>query len=321
MDRLERLVNLVAALIDAEHPLSREEIRHRIGGYAAETPAFRRAFERDKEILRQMGMPLVTEPLDPDRPDDQVGYRIPRERYELPDPGLDDDELAALRLAASAVAVEGPWGEEASASALRKLAGTATRPSAPAPPRPGTWPQTDLAVPAGDRVVTAFAAVAERRRVTFAYRGQERTVEPWRLTYRKGQWYLQGLDHSRGEERLFRLDRVDGTLSAVGSAGAFERPELAAVEPPAGWRLGDGEEIPVEIAVDGPYAPFAVDEVGEAAVRERSADGSVRIVLPVTNVGGLRSFVLGLLEHAEVLGPPEVRADVVDWLQDLAVGP
>lgn len=320
MDRLERLVNLVAALIDAEHPLSREEIRHRIGGYAGDTATFRRAFERDKETLRQMGMPLVTEPLDPDRPDDQVGYRIPRERYELADPGLDDDELAALRLAASAVAVEGAWGQEASASALRKLAGTTTRPSSlPAPAAPA--PASDLALPAGERVATAFAAVAERRRLRFDYRGQQRTIDPWRLTYRKGQWYLQGLDHLRGEERLFRLDRVDGQVSAEGPAGAFERPARAASEPPAPWQLGDGEEVPVEILVDAPHAPFAVDEVGEAAVAARGADGSVRLVLPVTNVGGLRSFVLGLLDHAEVLGPPAVRADVVGWLTDLAGQP
>jgi proteasome accessory factor B len=319
MDRLERLVNLVAALIDAEHPLSREEIRHRIGGYASDTIAFRRAFERDKEILRQMGMPLVTEPLDPDRPDDQVGYRIPRERYELADPGLDDDELAALRLATSAVIVEGAWGEEASTSALRKLAGTDTRPSSGAATVPA--PPGALAVPAGDRVATAFAAVAECRRLRFGYRGQARTVDPWRLTFRKGQWYLQGLDHSRGEERLFRLDRVEGRVEPDGPPGAFERPPLAASEPPAPWRLGDGEEVPVEVLVDAPQAPFAVEEVGEGAVAERRPDGAVRLVLPVTNVAGLRSFVLGFLDHAEVLGPPAVREEVIGWLADLAAAP
>lgn len=320
MDRLERLVNLVAALLDAERPLSRAELRRRVGGYAAEPESFRRTFERDKDVLRQMGMPLVTEPLDADRPDDQVGYRIPRERYELADPGLDDDELAALRLAASAVAVEGAWGREASTTALRKLAGA---PSAPGRPRPGQGNDPpgieDVArLPGGDRVAAAFAAVAERRQVHFTYRGAARRVDPWRLSYRKGQWYLSGHDHDRDGERLFRLDRVEGALQATGPPAAFERPAAAATDPPAPWRLGDGEETVVEIAVDGPYAASVINEVGPEAVVERQSDGSIRIALGVTNFGGLRSFVLGLLEHAEVIGPPAARAAVVAWLADLA---
>ncbi|MBO0729923.1 MAG: hypothetical protein J2P57_11740, partial [Acidimicrobiaceae bacterium] len=107
MDRLERLVNLVAALLDADVPLSRDQLQTRVGGYAGDPATARRNFERDKDLLRQMGLPLVTEALDPGRPDEQFGYRIPRDRYELPDPGLDDEEVAALRLAASAVRLEG----------------------------------------------------------------------------------------------------------------------------------------------------------------------------------------------------------------------
>jgi proteasome accessory factor B len=112
VDRLERLVNLVAALIDADRPLTREELRRRVGGYSDDPDAFRRNFERDKDVLRQMGMPLVTESLDDERSDDQAGYRIPRERYELPDPGLSEDELAALRLATSAVRLDESWGSD-----------------------------------------------------------------------------------------------------------------------------------------------------------------------------------------------------------------
>src|SRR5438270_13894721 len=98
MDRLERLVNLVAALIDTPRPLTRSEIRKRIDGYSDDDEAFRRNFERDKEVLREMGFPLTTSAPDPAHPED-LGYRIPREQYELPDPGLDESELTALRLA------------------------------------------------------------------------------------------------------------------------------------------------------------------------------------------------------------------------------
>lgn len=330
MDRLERLVNLVAALLDAERPLGREELRRRVGGYAGDQQAFRRTFERDKDVLRQMGMPLVTEPIDPERPDDSVGYRIPRESYELADPGLDDDELAALRLAASAVAVEGSWGPGVSIAALRKLAATVT--VAPSQPSPGpTGPgghqqgptgQREVAtLPGGDRVAVAFAAVAERRCVAFEYRGVPRQVQPWHLSYRKGEWYLSGLDAARGGERMFRLDRVEGPMEATGLPAAFDRPAGGAVAPPPPWRLGDGEEAVVDVLVDGSHAGWVVDEVGEGAVAERRADGAVRLALRVTSRDGLRSLVLGLLDHAEVLGPPEVRADVMAWLADLAGAP
>ncbi len=320
MDRLERLVNLVAALLDAQRPLTRDELRRRVGGYTGQAEAFRRTFERDKDVLRQMGMPLVTEPLDPEHPDDQVGYRIPRERYELADPGLDGDELAALRLAASAVAVEGAWGRDATTTALRKLAGTASSAATAWRSEADAEPQVErmALLSGGDRVAAAFAAVAERRPVAFVYHAQARRVDPWRLSYRKGQWYLSGFDHDREEERLFRLDRVEGAIEGAGPAGAFERPTATATAPPAPWRLGDGDETVVRIAVDGPWARWVSDELGADAVRQHCGDGSVVFELGVTNLDGLRSFVLGLLDHAEVVGPPAVRDAIVAWLTDLA---
>ena len=69
MDRLERLVNLVVALLDTRRPLSRQEVRQRVGGDSDDEDNFHRNFERDKELLRQMGIPVVTEPIDPARPE------------------------------------------------------------------------------------------------------------------------------------------------------------------------------------------------------------------------------------------------------------
>ena len=61
MDRLERLVNLVVALLDTPRPLTREELRQRVGGYSDDNANFHRNFERDKDLLRQMGIPIVAE--------------------------------------------------------------------------------------------------------------------------------------------------------------------------------------------------------------------------------------------------------------------
>jgi proteasome accessory factor B len=305
VDRLERLVNLVAALIDSTRPLSRHELRHLVGGYAKDDAAFRRTFERDKDILRQIGLPLEVVEDVGDGSEDQAGYRIRRERYELADPGLSDEELAALRIAASAVRLGGDGAPVA--AALAKL-------GAPPPA-----PEAELVeLGGGDAVREAFGAIAERRLVTFAYRGVTRCVEPWRLAYRAGRWYLTGWDRTRAAERVFRLDRVEGPLAPLGEPAAFDPPTGGAAGPPAAWELGDGETVPVVVAVDPGHADFARAEAGPRATVTEADDGGVTITLPVRNLPALRSWVLGFLEHAEVLGPPEVRAELVRWLESLA---
>jgi predicted DNA-binding transcriptional regulator YafY len=77
---------------------------------------------------------------------------------------------------------------------------------------------------------------------------------------------------------------------------------------------GDDQPIDAQVLVDATRAGWVVDELGEAAVIERRPDGAVVVELPVVNREAFRSFVLGLLEHAEVLGPAELRDDIVAWL-------
>ena len=95
VNKLERLMNLTAALLATERPLSREELHTRVPGYPEETSSYRRAFERDKNELRQMAVPLSVEPV-PGTDPPVEGYRIPPDEYYLRDPGLEADELAAL---------------------------------------------------------------------------------------------------------------------------------------------------------------------------------------------------------------------------------
>lgn len=306
MDRLERLVNLVAALIETPRPLSRAEIRERTPGYSADPTAFRRNFERDKDLLRQMGFPIVTEAPDPSHPE-EVGYRIPRDQYELPDPGLDETELTALRLAASAVQLDADWGESAVVQALRKLGGA---------PSPGADPTA--ALPVDERAAALLGAVGERRKVRFRYRDEDRVVDPWRLSYHGGHWYLSGWDNARVSERMFRLDRIDGSVSPEGPAGAFDRRSVTQVGPPKPWQLGEGEGQVASLVVDAAQAAWARQELGAEAVRDTRADGSVVFEVEVTNPDAFRSFVLGFLDHAEVIAPADLRQELVAWLGRLA---
>ena len=302
-NRLERLLNLTAALLNASRPLTAQDIAEQVPGYpdASEKATFRRAFERDKEVLRDMGIPVRTLELPGADPPEQ-GYVIRREDYALRDPGLDADELAALHLATAAVRMEGLPGTEA----VWKLGGAAGEVGGDAVPV--------AALPAIPQLVPLFGAVAERAPVTFDYRGQQRTIDPHRLSFSRGHWYLDGWDHDRKDERQFRLDRIDGDV-ALGEAASFERPALDRRGPVQPWTIGGEEPVTARVRVDADQAGWAVDHVGSTAVAEKEADGSVVLELTVSNRDAFRSFVLGFLDHAEVLGPEELRADVVAWLR------
>src|SRR5258705_1287592 len=119
--RLERLLNLTAALLTAARPLTAADILERVPGYPegqGNKATFQRQFERDKEALREMGVPLSLVELPGANPP-ETGYLIRRDDYALRDPGLEVDELAAINLALAAVRLDGLPGTEA----LWKLGG------------------------------------------------------------------------------------------------------------------------------------------------------------------------------------------------------
>lgn len=308
MDRLERLLNLVGALLDTTRLLTADEIRDRVPGYPEGSgTAFHRAFERDKAALRDMGIPVDVVTLDPTRADSEVGYRVRRDRYELPDPGLTPEEVAALHLAATQVRLEGGDATEA----VWKLGGV---PGVDADPSAAPAP---AAIPGSAHLPALFSAATERRTARFAYRGEERTVDPWRLEFRNGAWYLIGRDHGRGERRTFRLDRFSGPVE-TGPPGGFEPPadpDPAATHP---WEMGDEDPILVDVLVDAEQAAWAAANAGVAG--EQRADGSVVLTLRVTNRAALRSWVLGFLDHAEVLAPQSERDALAGWITSWARG-
>jgi len=305
-DRLERLTNLVATLLDTRRPLTLEEIIDLVPGYPDDKTSYRRQFERDKDTLRGIGIPVRLEAVDSFGP--EQGYRIPPDEYYLPSLELTPDEQAALHIAVTAVRLE---GGPAPTEALLKLGG-----------REGEAAHVLAALPTVPALPALFDAYRTRSTVTFTYRGERRHVDPWGILFRRGHWYVVGHDRDRGEQRSFRVDRVDGEVDA-GPPGGFDPP--ARLEPGAllrdePWRYGEAETVAARVLVDASQAASVVDQVGAEAVVERGDDGSVVVELPVTNTAALRSFVLGLLDAAEVIGPPELRAETVAWLEAVAGG-
>jgi proteasome accessory factor B len=307
--KLERLLNLTALLLETPRSLSAAEIRARLGVYPDETDAFRRAFERDKDDLRAMGVPLEVATV-PGVVPAVEGYRIPKDRYYLRDPGLTPDELAALRLAASLVQLDGLSAREG----LLKLGGlvgdTGDAADAGVGLAVGSLP--------GGNVAPLFGAIAAQVAVRFTYRGEVRTVDPYRLDFARGRWYVSGHDHARRAERVFRLDRFESTTEALPDA-RFERPAVAVpgvqLDP---WKIGGGEPVEARVLVDAAQAPWIVQHLGPGAVAEERPDGSVVVTMAVTNRDNFRSFVLTFLDHAEVLEPADLRGEVVAWLEKQA---
>ena len=303
MDKLERLLNLTAALLNTSRALSAAQLRQRMpGAYADSKTAFRRTFERDKADLRAIGVPLQVSTLHHLDPPVE-GYRIRAEEYTGRDLRFDPDELAALHLATNLVRVEG--GAD---TALVKLGAAGASAVAEGAPTVGK-------LPFHESLSALVAAAARRRAVSFGYRGEHRSVEPWRLSFSRGHWYLQGWDLQRGQDRLFRVDRIDG---AVDDAGAASQPVGKGTDPRTmkAWQFGEGQAVQARVQVDADQAAWACHSAGSDG--EPQPDGSVVLTLDVRNPEAFRGFVLGFLEHAEVLEPAWLRDEMVSWLESLS---
>ncbi len=119
-DRVERLTNLLAVLLETRSGLSLREIAAALDGqYPTDEKARRQAFERDKLALREIGVPIEMEVQAGDRYAGQTRYRIDRASYELDDLDLAPDEMRALQVAVATVRTDSGVGRDA----LLKLGG------------------------------------------------------------------------------------------------------------------------------------------------------------------------------------------------------
>ena len=303
MNKLERLLNLTAVLLATPRPLTAEELRERVDGYPPPGPGFRRAFERDKDDLRVLGIPLLVERTGSG--DVADGYRIDPDDYYLPDPGLEPDELAALHLASLTIRLDGLGEREA----LWKLGGLVDTGASLAD-------QTVASLPTDPSLVPLFQAIVDRRQVAFTYRDQGRTIDPWRLDFQRGRWYLTGFDHLRGEDRNYRLDRIVGDVTQTGRPVERSQPTRPMTDGPLpAWELGDDEPVVATVRFDAEQVPTARRQLGDDAEWRELAGGGAKVAIPVVNYDAFKSFLLGFLHRAELLEPAEWRADITGWLE------
>lgn len=310
MEPLERLVNLVALLLTTGRPLTFEEIREAMGAYDQEDRASaKRQFERDKDALRAIGIPVEAVPTD--AWEAEVGYRIPTERYSLPEITFTPEEVAALFVAAHA-----PGKDAEAAQAFAKIAGVAETGVLSGLPEEAT-----AAVEASAPHLRAVAeAVAEGRRLRFAYRSVEgeegeREVDAWGLVFSRGSWYLVGRDRARDDVRTFRLSRMLGEVADAGPAepapeGFRPRDRLRS----GPWGLGE-PETRARIAFSPKVAPWALAQARGAEVLSTRRDGWTEARVPASRSEAFVSWVLSFGPDAVVRSPAWLRRAVVEALE------
>jgi proteasome accessory factor B len=220
----ERLLNLVIMLLVSRTYVTKERIREVIEGYDKDNDeAFEKMFERDKEELRALGIPIELGHVDRFFEDEQ-GYRIARDAFELPDIDFTPDAAAVLGLAARVWQHAGLAAATSAALVKLRAAGHDVDREA----LDALQPRVVADEPAFNDM---WEMTISRTPVRFGYRRAgatevvERHLEPWGVVTSRERWYVVGHDRDRGAPRLFRLSRIVGAVTADGRPGSFEVPE------------------------------------------------------------------------------------------------
>lgn len=324
-NKVERLMNLVICLLSTSQYLSADQIRNSVIGYqdSKSDEAFNRMFERDKNELRDLGIPVETGRSSGFSAVD--GYRINRAEYELPDISLDPDEAAAVALAAALW--ESPELAASSHSALMKLraAGVQMDPGS-AFDENSTAIHSSAPQGIGSPAVLGalLSALDENRPVRFEHRPGPtsphvtRTVEPWGVVTHLGRWYLVGHDRDRGQTRTYRLTRIL-SVTPFGRAGELTRPsnvDLRQIVADAVDRSGPAVTAHVWVAENRAAGLRRIATSSQPGEHKGRAGSILSIAMRSTD--GLTRQVLGAGTDAFVLDPPELRENVIKELDKLS---
>ena len=309
VQKSERLLNLLIMLLVQRHYVSKDRIRAILYPDSS-TDAFEKMFERDKEELRSLGVPIEVGSMDAYF-DDEPGYRIRPDQLALPDIQLTSDEAAVIGLATRV------WEHarlaEATTEAVRKLTalGVATDVSA----LEIAQPRLSADEPSFD---VFWEAVQDRTPVEFDYRRSGATdtmtrhLQPWGVVRYSGRWYVVGFDTDRGEERVFRLSRVQGEARKKGRPGSYDVPPGT-----------DVRATTVRLAPAPTTAPVTLLVREDAGLALRRDADSVEAGVPgpddrtgwdrvvVTRGSGVADEVLGYAADVYVEEPEHLRDEVV----------
>ena len=299
VDKNERIWKLLMYLRACPAPVSWSEIVRDTDLYVDDGPSSKKTFERDKKDLRECGISIHTENIGGnDESSGGTRYAI-RDADVFLNIDLSDSESVAIEMAASMVQFDAAWEIDA----LAKL-GSGTIPTAP-PLR------AQLSAP--DELVALHDAVDRNCLISFVYAGQSREIEPILVFWRQGSWYVHG--NEDGIAKNFKVERFQSSVSVgtTGSAGKHPAPTPAEAMAEDPLLHGSESVLVAQVLIDPLLARQVERDRG--GVIERHGDGSVVIEVDVRSPGAFRSWLFGMGDHAVVLSPPEMVADIITWLK------
>jgi len=297
----ERLLNLLCLMWSSKRKFTRDEIFRRMAPYRSyENPeTARRTFERDKAALRKVGFDIRTELTD----DGPATYTLAQPQDALGAMDLSDSERVALAVAVAMVNLGDAHSVDRT---LVKLG---------ASPKGMATVNVDVGALELDKVHALLGAVQSRSQVFFDYKGRRRhRVEPLRVANRRGRWYV--LAREDDTQKVFRVDRlselfVSGREDMYDLAPVGEGPNILTAEP---WEIG--EDVPVETTVrfDAESAWYVRSHLPGTARIDEEADGSLTVVMWVTNREAFLGWLLNFAPDGEIIAPPSMRRGMVDWV-------
>ena len=289
--KLERTLNLLAELLNAESPKTAAELKARVGMYPDDLAAFRSTFDRDKNALRDMGVKLELTVVPGTNPPVE-GYFIDKSGYYLDELNLTEEEVTALNFAIASIDILDGLTE---GEAMRKLGGYEES-------------ETSNILKVENRdvgdVSELFDSIARRRKISFMYGNKNRNVEPWRLEFTNGRWYLTGRNIPEYKTKTFRVDKI-ADLESENNDESYDIP----VNPPRvnlkPWSYGDEEAIKTTIRIDSDLLDWARTSLEIDIEIEQSGSGVATI--EVNNREAFFARLTLLLDHAEIITPDEMR--------------
>ncbi|WP_267189299.1 MULTISPECIES: helix-turn-helix transcriptional regulator [Microbacterium] len=296
-----------------EQGLTKDTILSSVAGYreqyeaGASKDALEKMFERDKENLRGLGVPIETIG-DRSDPDDlrEARYRVPTAEYALPeDISFSPAEVALLNIAGSV------WGSESlsadARSGLRKIRALGIAVDEPIIGYAPRIRARDAAFPALQR------AIEQCRVVTFSYlrpgdaRSRERRIRPLALLEYEARWHVFGFDLTMDAERTFLLSRIVGDVTVT-----RERFDEA-------LRVGAGERAlsGLEAVARRQRALLEVHPGTEAALRlSRRAEAAEQgIVVPYVDLHVFADELASYGPEVRVVAPDDLRDEVIRRLR------
>jgi proteasome accessory factor B len=307
-------MNLVIALLVTRHFVTKARLRETVEEYreASSLEAFEKMFERDKEELRELGIKIEVHTLDKGF-DDEVGYRISREDFEMPPLEVTAAEAAILGLAARV------WDSarmaSATTSAITKLQAAGVEIDSTAldilTPR----------LPTGERAFEPLLdAIKERQPVRFDYHrpggpSTTRVLQPWGMLFHGSRWYVLGHDADRGEPRLFRLSRITSDIATAGRHESYQVPDDVDLKAEA-RRLRPDEATRSATVRVRPGAAFGLRR--RATLLGTGPDGWDVFQVPLGAVDSLAEELRSYADAVVVDEPADLRAAVVSGLEALS---